>query len=274
MPFVMRTQDVQIQSGDLKLRGEIYFPDRTPSPGILVCHAMHAQGFRWLPLYRTFAQSAARKGFTCLLFDFRGCGLSEGQFDYGWGEQQDARAAFRFLAERNEVGGSCCFIMGRSLGGTIAVYSLLDEPRVKGFALWATPPDHRINVRNFIVKNHGRLAYVAFRLLSAVGAGKSFDLFGLTLRPRDLNAKLVQLKPYERLSSGNHPPVLLLVGDKDDYVTLSEVKNFERSITEPKRLVVLPGTGHTFKDAETQAISLTLDWFQRLAELCASSEGR
>jgi alpha/beta superfamily hydrolase len=264
----MKKEEVQFRSGDLVLRGELYLPHRTPAPGILVCHAMHAQGFRWLPLYRLFAEMAAKKGFSCLLFDF--CGMSEGQFDYGWGEQRDAREAFEFLVSRKEVDPTSAFLVGRSLGGTIAIYSLVHDPRVKGCALWATPPDHHQNIKSFVVKRHGRVGYLVFLLLSSIDRFHDvtrlmrLDVFGLKLRLKDLRRKMMSLRPSQLLASKNHPPILLLIGDEDEYVTMSETMKFERSLTERKRLKVLSGTGHTFKGEEEKAVSATLDWFEGL----------
>jgi pimeloyl-ACP methyl ester carboxylesterase len=231
---------------------------------------MHAEGFRWLPLYRSFAERACERGFACLLFDFRGCGRSEGKFDYGWGEQEDARAAFEFLLNRKEVDASGAFVVGRSLGGTIALYALARDARVKGFALWATPPDHHENIRNFIIRRYGRLRYLSFLLLSYidrlhdVGKAVRIELFGLTLRLKDLRAKSMALHGAQLLSEIEHPPVLLLIGDKDEYVTLQEIEKFRAVIGGKVRSQTLADTGHTFKGAEDLAIEATLKWFQEL----------
>ncbi len=264
----MKMEEVQFQSDSLALRGELYLPEQTRSPAILVCHAMHAEGFRWLPLYRIFARKAAQRGFTCLLFDFRGCGMSEGEFDYGWGEQRDARAALEFLLSQEQVDGSRAFLVGRSLGGTVAIYSLVDDPRVKGYALWATPPDHHQNIKSFIERRRGKLGYVVFLLLSLVDRVHDVtrvmkvDLFGLNMRPKDVRGKLMALSGSRLIARKNHPPILLLIGDEDDFVSLSEAENYEKSIPGRKRLIILPETGHTFRGAEEKVASITLDWFE------------
>ena len=266
----MKIEEVQFQSDNLTLRGELYLPERERCRSILVCHAMHAEGFRWLPLYRTFAKKAAERGFTCLLFDFRGCGMSDGEFDYGLGEQRDAKAALEFLLSREQVDPTSAFLVGRSLGGTVAIYSLVDDPRVKGYALWATPPDHYQNIKRFIEKRRGKLGYALFLLLCItdriqnVTRVMKLDLFGIRLRPKDVHSKLMALSGARLLTKKNHPPILLLIGDEDDYVSLSEAKSYEESIPRRKRMVVLPGTGHTFKGAEEKVSLLTLDWFEGL----------
>jgi pimeloyl-ACP methyl ester carboxylesterase len=260
--------DVEFHSGSLLLQGELYLPDRQKAPGILVCHAMHSEGFRWLPLYRSFAEAATERGFACLLFDFRGCGRSEGRFDYGWGEQEDARAAFQFLQNRKEVDAKVAFVVGRSLGGTIALYALARDERVKAFTLWATPPDHYKNIRNFIVRRYGRLRYLSFLLLSHIdslhdlGKATTIELFGLRLRLRDLRRKTMALHGTQLLTANEHAPVLLLIGDKDEYVTPKEIQEFEKAVGGKVRSQTLTKTGHTFKDAEGLVASTTLEWFE------------
>jgi len=266
----MKIEEVQFKSDNTVLRGELYRPERGNVPAILVCHAMHAEGFRWLPLYRTFARKAAERGFACLLFDFRGCGMSEGKFDYGWSEQRDAKAALGFLLAQKDVDVSKAYAVGRSLGGTIAIYSLIDDPRVKGYALWATPPDHKRNIRNFIEKTRGKFGYSFFVLLSIVDRVINVrriirvDLWGLKMRPKDVRRKLMSLSSSRLISHKNRPPILLIVGDEDEFVSTTEERDYERSILGNKRLIILKGTGHTFKGAEEQVASTTIDWFEGL----------
>jgi alpha/beta superfamily hydrolase len=264
----MKKLEAEFQSGTIVLRGELYLPEQQPAPGILVCHAMHAEGFRWLPLYRSFAEKACERGFACLLFDFRGCGRSEGEFDYGLGEQEDAHVAFDFLLSHKEVNPNSAFVVGRSLGGTIAIYALGRDRRVKGFALWGTTPDHRKNIRNFIVKRYGKIRYILFLVLSYIdgfhdlGKAARIKLFGFTLRLKDLRRKLMMLHAARLLSKIDHAPVLLLIGDRDDYVTLQEIREFEKAVGGKARSRILANTGHTFKGAEDLAIEATLGWFE------------
>jgi len=262
-------QEVEFHSGSLVLQGELYLPDRKPAPGILVCHAMHAEGFRWLPLYRLFAERARERGFACLLFDFRGCGKSQGEFDYGSGEQEDVRAGFELLLNHSDVNPGGAFVVGRSLGGTIALYALARDQRVKGFALWATPPDHYKNIKNFIVKRYGRFRFLSFLLLPYIerfhnlGRAVRIELFGLTLRLTDLRRKTMTLCGAKLLSKTKHPPVLLLIGQNDEYVTLGEMEEW-KAAGGRIRSQVLANAGHTFKGAEDSVIRATLEWFEAL----------
>ena len=90
------------------------------------------------------------------------------------------------------------------------------------------------------------------------------ELFGLNLRPKDVREKLMSLSGARLLLRKAHSPILLVIGDKDDYVTLAEEKRYEKSIFGRSRLIVLPETGHTFKGAEDKISSITLGWFEEL----------
>jgi alpha/beta superfamily hydrolase len=76
-------------------------PDETPVQACLVCHPH--------PLYRgtmhnkvvyRIAHGFRRAGGVALRFNYRGVGKSEGVYDHGIGEIEDARAALAFLRER------------------------------------------------------------------------------------------------------------------------------------------------------------------------------
>jgi len=90
-------------------------------------------------------------------------------------------------------------------------------------------------------------------------------LWGLNLRPNYVRRKLMSLNGERLIAGKPHPPILLVVGDRDEYVTMAEAKRYEQSLSERDRLIILPGTGHTFKGEEERLTSLTLDWFRMLA---------
>lgn len=94
------------------------FIESTRPRGIaLVCHgnAGNAAGcVETLRILRDEHQLSA------LVFDYRGYGRSQGK-PFESGILQDARAARKWLAERTEVAESEIILMGRSLGGAVAV---------------------------------------------------------------------------------------------------------------------------------------------------------
>ena len=80
----------------------------------------------------------ARNGYSCLRFNFRGVGKSEGCYDNGEGEMVDAATALDYLQLKNENCSRCC-IVGYSYGAWIAVQLIMRRPEVTDFMLVAPP---------------------------------------------------------------------------------------------------------------------------------------
>jgi len=69
----------------------------------------------------TLARAFVAKGFAALRFNFRGVGQSEGKFDEGEGEVQDALAAVRMMGDR--FGAAKPWLAGFSFGAAIAIHA-------------------------------------------------------------------------------------------------------------------------------------------------------
>lgn len=87
---------------------------------VVVCHPHPQQGGNLHnKVTYTLARSFLRLGFTALRFNFRGTGQSEGEFDNGVGELNDAVAAIEWM--RNEHRQEPLWVAGFSFGAAIAV---------------------------------------------------------------------------------------------------------------------------------------------------------
>ncbi len=114
----MAIQPVSIPVGSEKMAGLLYVPDHKEDkkfPSVVIFHGRGSSKKR----YQDRAQALAEKGFLTLVFDFRGCGESDGNFS----EQtiamgfEDAVAGYDFLknnplCDQNRVG-----VLGGSFGG-------------------------------------------------------------------------------------------------------------------------------------------------------------
>lgn len=76
-------------------------------------------------------------GFHVFMFDYRGYGRSEGSPDEE-GVYRDGRAAFDYVAKRNDVDSASIILYGTSLGGAIAVDVALHRPATAGLILEST----------------------------------------------------------------------------------------------------------------------------------------
>jgi alpha/beta superfamily hydrolase len=76
-------------------------PDEVPAHACLVCHPhpLYSGTMHNKVVYR-IAKALRRTGAVVLRFNFRGVNLSEGVYDHGNGEQDDARTALGYLRER------------------------------------------------------------------------------------------------------------------------------------------------------------------------------
>ena len=79
-----------------------------------------------------------RMGFAALRFNFRGVGLSQGEFDQGVGELTDAAAALDFL-QANHPNAKHCWVAGFSFGAWIGMQLLMRRPELTGFISVAPP---------------------------------------------------------------------------------------------------------------------------------------
>ena len=75
--------------------------DREPVEAVLVCHPhpQHGGTMHNKVVYR-IARGLRHSGSVVLRFNYRGVNLSQGEYDHGIGETEDARAALAFLRTR------------------------------------------------------------------------------------------------------------------------------------------------------------------------------
>ena len=94
--------------------------EQTPIGGVVVCHP-HPQhgGTMHNKVAHTLARAFVRLGFSALRFNFRGTEDSEGSYDEGNGELDDALAAIAWMRARDPR--AALWVAGFSFGAAIAV---------------------------------------------------------------------------------------------------------------------------------------------------------
>ncbi len=124
---------------DGRLEGR-YQHGKGPNPPIALFlhpHPQHGGTMNNKIVYRMF-HIFARRGFSCLRFNFRGVGRSQGVYDRGEGELSDAAAALDWLQSHNENANQC-WIGGYSFGAWIGMQLLMRRPEINGFISIAPP---------------------------------------------------------------------------------------------------------------------------------------
>jgi fermentation-respiration switch protein FrsA (DUF1100 family) len=181
-------------------------PDRPPLGHVLFCHGNAGNVADRLPNARLLV----RAGFDVLLFDYRGYGRSRGRPSEE-GTYEDARAAREALLEREGVDPARVLYVGESLGGAVALKLAHEEPPA-GLVLQST----FTSVRD--------MAAVHYRVLPS--------------------ALVPDAYPSLSLVSDLHTPLLVLHGERDEIVPVSQGRALFDAAPDPKRLHVFPDAGH------------------------------
>jgi fermentation-respiration switch protein FrsA (DUF1100 family) len=160
-----------------------------------------------------------------LIFDYRGYGRSEGLPTVD-GVLDDARAARKFLSSHTGVGQSATVLMGRSLGGAVAV-QLAAESRPRGLILQSTFS----SLRDVASHHYPRLA---------------------PLVPPDKLDSASRIARYRG-------PLLQSHGDADRTVPFASGTKLFDAANEPKQFVTIPGGDHSHP--QTKEYNVQLDRF-------------
>lgn len=185
-----------------------YVPHDRPRAAVLYCHgnagniAHRAQVLRVLN---------GEIGVSVLIFDYRGYGRSEGEPNEA-GVLADARAARAWLAQRTAVAQSEIVLMGRSLGGGVAV-DLAAADGARALVLESTFTS---------IPDVGRAAYpwlpVRALMQTSLDSAAKIDKYG--------------------------GPLLQSHGDADTIIPYKLGRRLYDAANEPKQFITIPGGKH------------------------------
>jgi alpha/beta superfamily hydrolase len=126
-------------------------PQGLPRLVVLLCHP-HPQYGGTLHSKVVFraTKAALESGLPTLRFNFRGVGESEGKYDSGRGERDDARAALDYLQTR--FSGTPMSVMGFSFGAWVGLDVGASDPRVSVLVGLGLPTDDLLLPFDFLKK--------------------------------------------------------------------------------------------------------------------------
>lgn len=219
-------EDVFLTTSDgIDLRGWL-IPAPDPKGTIILCHGYGLERTDCLG----WAQFLHRGGYSTLLFDFRGHGESGGRYcSLGYYETEDLKAALDYLNSRGQerIGA-----MGFSMGGTVALMRAAQDPRLSAAVADGAYLSFHSVVASF-ARRYFRAPKYPF-IPPAIWAA------GLRLR---FNPRRVDLRRY--VGSVSPRPILLIHGEKDREVLLSDAQAIYKAAQEPKELWVVTGADHS-----------------------------
>jgi dipeptidyl aminopeptidase/acylaminoacyl peptidase len=233
---------VSFLSGGKKLKGTLLIPKtgQKKLPGVVFYHGRGSSQKKYIAR----AEPVAKKGIVCLVFDFSGCGESDGDFLETTikGGVEDALSGFDFLLKQKLVDKDRMGICGRSYGGYLAAL-VSQERRVKSLIL---------SVPAIYKDDWEEISYERLPI-------KEIKIFHLKDDFDDNKA----IKAIEKFK-GN----LLVIGhEKDEIIPEYIVRayfNFAKKAKE-KKITFIKGAGHLLDRPKFNAEfkRLILRWFER-----------
>lgn len=161
-----------------------------------------------------FVMWLVEAGYQVFMYDYRGFGKSGGELDRH-GMVEDVKAAFGYVIGRKDVDASKLISFGHSLGGAKTVAAFAEKP-VKG-------------LRAIVIDG----TFASYRSMAKLIGG-------------DLGARLItdDFSPRGCIGKIQATPLLVVHGDKDEVVPISQGKELFSLANEPKTLFEVKGGSH------------------------------
>ncbi len=252
----MITEKVSWLSDGLKIAGELFLPavDKPPFPSLVLCHGIPA-GVKNPddPGYPLLAERFCREGFLSLIFNFRGAGESEGNFDLlGWA--RDLEGALDFLAGRTEVDPKRIYLMGFSGGGAVSIYVAAHRREVAGLVSCASPADFRDLATDKGLKDFWNRARES-GIIRDPDFPRSFD---------DWKQSFLTLTPEAWVERIPPRPLLILHGTRDEVVDVQHARKIYEKTKRKGEIHLIEGAGHRLR-VEKQAMDKALEFLKKIA---------
>jgi fermentation-respiration switch protein FrsA (DUF1100 family) len=228
-------------------------PDPLP-PLVVVCHGFTGSkegGGGAVAM----SDQLAHRGFATLLFDFTGCGESEGLWEEITLSRQvdDLGAVVGWARSR---GYRKIILNGRSFGGaTVLAYAAADR-QITAVCTWAAVARPLQLFSGFAGKkiSPGGPAGEKIALNDGTGSICLQRRFFQDLQRHDLPDCAARLAPR---------PLLLIHGTADEVVPVADAQLLFDSAGEPKKLALVKDADHRFTDHWRQAWDLFFNWLQQ-----------
>jgi len=264
----MNVEKISWVSDGLKIIGEVYSPaDQSRRyPALVICHGIPAKlkapDDRGYPL---LAAQFCQEGFFVLIFNFRGAGLSEGNFDIlGW--TRDLDWGLNYLTRRPEVDPKRIFLMGFSGGAAVSIYVAARRKEIAGLVACASPAEFRDlstgqGLEDFLV--HAR----------DVGIIKDPN-FPASIEEWKNGFRTV--RPLDWVGRIPPRPLLIIHGTEDDVVDASQARTLYAEAGGRAELFLIEGAEHRLR-VDEQAMKKASEWLRKKAfspQLSAFSENK
>lgn len=249
-----KTESFTVFSEGIAIRGHVFFPSATPSrqyPVLIICHGIPGSGAQRPaddPGYEGLAEHFSSLGFAAVIFNFRGCGESDGNFDMmGW--TRDLEAVIDKVLNTPYIDPTRLMLLGFSGGGAAAIHVAADDERIFSLAVVGTPAHFRI------FETDPEEIVDDFR---ERGLFKDPDF------PRNVDDWLhgfEEVEPLRWISHFKGKHLLVVHGDADELIPLEHARELcDHAPAGISELSVIPGGVHRLR-VDDRCIKILSDWF-------------
>ena len=242
----LKKTEVTVASVDAVLAGDLTSPGEG-APLVVLCHGIPlSKPDPSDPGYAVLCDRLAASGYAALFVNFRGCGDSTGDFHMG-GWYRDLCSVMEFA--REQLVFPNVYLAGFSAGGALAIKYVSEHGDVDGVAAFASP---------------SRLTEVFPRenTLMLIEAARDIGIIKDTFFPPTPDWFYDDVAANEAIDyAGGVSPVPLLIvhGDADELVPVSQARRLFEAAGEPRQLVLLPGGEHRLRH-DPRAMDELLRW--------------
>ena len=252
----MKREKIVWKSEGLRIFGEMYHPAGSsfPFPSLVICHGIPGKTKGTDdPGYPALAERFCRAGFLAVIFNFRGTGESEGNFDLlGWAN--DLESGLDYLRKRPEVDRGRLYLMGFSGGGAVSIYVAARQKEIAGVISCASPAE-------FDDLASGRT------LTDFLAHSREVGIIRDPLFPPSFpewKKTFETVKPVEWIAQIPPRPLLLIQGTADDVVDPRHVRLLYERVKGKADFYVIEGAGHRLR-LEERAMDKAEEWLKKTA---------
>lgn len=245
-----------IRVDGLKLTGEIHFPESASGalPTLCICHGIPA-GSTPIPDdpgYPGLAEWFAEKGFLVCIFNFRGCGGSEGNLDLlDW--TRDLEGVLDYLCGLDGVERSCLSVMGFSGGAATAACVAAADERIRALVLCACPAEFSI----------GGLGRTPEQFLAQCRMAGTIRDPAFPPSLEEWARHFSEVSPIRCIERISPRPLLIIHGTEDETIDPAHAARLFEKAREPRELVMIPGGKHRLRNNRA-AMDAALTWLRRI----------
>jgi putative redox protein len=252
----MKKEKIVWKSENLKIFGEKYLPEGSPAPfpSLVICHGIPGKTKGSDDLgYPALAERFCQEGFLVLIFNFRGTGASEGNFDIlGWA--RDLESGLDYLNRRSEVDRQRVYLMGFSGGAAVSIYVAAHRKEIGGVVSLASPAEFAD-----LLTGRGLTDFLAHA--REVGIIRD-SLFPFSVP--EWKQTFETVKPVQWINQIPPRPLLLIQGSADEVVDPIHAHRLYEKVKGQAELYWIEGAGHRLR-LEERAMNKALEWLKKQA---------